>query len=123
MRRLAVALLSLVGACGGANPDTGITAHLRLSTGQFVSGPITPDNSAIGPSVFLNLGNVKVYPGAQNLPLGGNVQGGTSVLVGLADDSGHWIVPAPIRDVLEEDSYLFSSRMSFSPTFQLAPRC
>jgi hypothetical protein len=65
--------------------------------------------------VFVNLGVAKVSPGVQNLPLSGNVQSGVSVLVGLEDDVGHWIVPAPIKDALEKDSYQFSTRMSFSP--------
>jgi hypothetical protein len=115
--RIALLLAGLAAAagCDGASPETGITANLRLSTGQFVPGPITPDTTAMGPTVFVNLGVAKVAPGVQNLPLSGNVQAGSSVLIGLADDAGHWIVPAPIRDVTEENSFQFSTRMAFSP--------
>jgi hypothetical protein len=110
-----LALLLAAAGCGGASPETGITANLRLSTGQYVPGPLAADTAATGPTVFVNLGVAKVSPGVQNLPLSGNVQSGVSVLVGLEDDVGHWIVPAPIKDALEKDSYQFSTRMSFSP--------
>jgi hypothetical protein len=114
-------LLAAIG-CGGASPETGITANLRLSTGQFVPGALAADKEAMGPSVFVNLGVAKVPPGVQNLPLSGNVTGGSSVLIGLADDSGHWIVPAPIKDVTEVNSYQFSTRMSFSPELTAGPQ-
>jgi hypothetical protein len=108
-------LLSVAAGCGGASEQTGITANLRLSTGQFVPGALQPDPMASGPKVSVSLGVAKVAPGAQNLPLSGGVQMGTSVLVGLADDAGYWIVPAPNRDAIEPDTYTFSTRMAFSP--------
>jgi hypothetical protein len=121
-RAMLALLLAGAAGCGGASPESGITASLRLSTGQFVPGPLVADTTAAGPTVFVNLGVAKVPPGVQNLPLSGNVQEGSSVLVGLADDSGHWVVPAPIKDVTEVNSYQFSTRMSFSPELPLGPQ-
>jgi hypothetical protein len=114
-------LLAIAG-CGGASPDTGIAADLRLSPGQYAPGALEADTAATGPTVFVNLGVAKVSPGVQNLPLSGNVQSGVSVLVGLEGDVGHWIVPAATKDPLETDSYQFSTRMAFSPDLPPGPQ-
>jgi hypothetical protein len=37
------------------------------------------------------------------------------VLIGLDDDNGYWIVPAPITDVQTPGGFQFSTRMAFSP--------
>jgi hypothetical protein len=103
--------------CAGASADNGLDARLRLTNAQFVAGALLPSSDAIGPVAMANLGLAKFYPGIQNIPLTGDVEKGTSVLVGLANDTGHWVVPAPLRDmaVLEAEQYGFSARMSLSP--------
>jgi len=103
--------------CGGASADNGLTARLRLTNAQFVPGALEPSMDATGPVAMANLGVGKFYPGIQNIPLSGEVEKGTSVLVGLANDAGHWIVPAPLRDMsnLQVEQYTFSARMSLSP--------
>ena len=124
--RLAPGLLLIAataGACGGASPESGVTAYLQLANAQFVPGSLTPDAGALGPDGgalgppihALNLSVTNVYPGIQNVPLSGDVQQGTSVLVGLADDAGYWIVPAPFLDVQTPNNYLFQTKMSLSP--------
>ena len=117
-----LALVLAAAGCGGASPETGITANLRLAPAQYVPGPLEADTAATGPTVFVNLGVAKVSPGVQNLPLSGNVQAGVSVLVGLEGDVGHWIVPASVKDALEKDSYQFSTRMAFSPELPPGPQ-
>jgi len=104
--------------CGGASADNGLTARLRLTGAQFVPGAIEPAPDATGPVAMASPSVARLYPGAQNIPLGGSVTGGTSVLLGFANDSGHWIVAAPALDPaspVEMPSYTFSTRMSLSP--------
>ena len=125
MRRTAGLLLmaATAGACGGASPASGVTAYLRLANAQFVPGSLSPDAGTPGPDGGsqgppihgLNLSVTNVYPGIQNVPLSGDVQEGTSVLVGLADDAGYWIVPAPFVDVQTPNNFLFQTKMSLSP--------
>jgi hypothetical protein len=103
--------------CAGASADNGLTARLRLTNAQFVPGALEASTDATGPVAMASLGLAKFYPGIQNIPLSGDVEKGTSVLVGLANDTGHWIVPAPLRDManLMVEQYTFSARMSLSP--------
>jgi hypothetical protein len=113
--RVLLPICCAVIGCSGASADNGLEARLRLTNAQFVPGALQPSSDATGPIAAANLGLAKFYPGIQNIPLGGYVQNGTSVLVGLADDVGHWIVPAPLRDIANPDQYTFSTRMSLSP--------
>jgi len=104
--------------CEGASADNGLTARLRLTGAQFVPGAIEPAPDAMGPVAMASPGVVRLYPGIQNIPLSGSVADGSSVLLGFANDAGHWIVPAPLFDILsdpEHPQYTFSTRMSLSP--------
>lgn len=123
MRRwiLPTLLACAAAGCDGASSESGVTAYLRLTNAQFVPGALQADPMAMGPKVALNLGIARVHPGVQNLPLSGNVTKGTSALIGLANDSGHWIVPAPLRDPQEIGMFQFSARMSLSPDLPLDP--
>ena len=50
--RLAPGLLLIAataGACGGASPESGVTAYLQLANAQFVPGSLSPDAGALGP--------------------------------------------------------------------------
>jgi hypothetical protein len=117
-------IATTAGACGGASPESGVTAYLQLANAQFVpgalgadGGTLGADGGALGPPIRgVNLSVTNVYPGIQNIPLSGDVQEGTSVLVGLADDAGYWIVPAPLLDVQTPNNFLFQTKMSLSPT-------
>jgi hypothetical protein len=112
------------GGCGGASAESGVSAYLRLAGAQFVpgalvadGGALSADGGALGPPIRgVNLSVTNVYPGIQNVPLSGNVENGTSVLVGLADDAGYWILPAPFVDVQTPNNYLFQTKVSLSPT-------
>jgi len=125
MRRAAGLLLiaATAGACGGASAESGVTAYLQLANAQFVPGSLSPDagtqaadGGLAGPPIHgLNLSVTNVYPGIQNVPLSGDVQEGTSVLVGLANDAGYWIVPAPFLDVQTPENFSFQTKMSLSP--------
>jgi hypothetical protein len=117
LRRLAICLLvGCAAGCGGASADPGLSAYLRLSGAQYVPGGLTPQTDAVAPLVTsVNLLTTKVAPGLQNLPLSGDVQNGSSVLVGLAGDTGHWIVPATVADFQMPGDFLFQTKMSLSP--------
>ncbi len=122
MRRLWPGLLGaalgvVATGCGpSASPESGITALLRISGAQFVEGPLAPDTAASGTAVIsgVALNNTTIYPGEQSFPLSGTVTGATA-LVGLKNDVGYWIVPAPIPDVSTTGGYTFSTQLTFSP--------
>ncbi len=132
MRRAAglILIVATAGACGGASPESGVTAYLQLANAQFVpgslgadGGALSADGGALGPPIHgVNLSVTNVYPGIQNVPLSGDVQKGTSVLVGLADDAGYWIVPAPFVDVQTPNNFLFQTKMSLSPATPEGPQ-
>jgi hypothetical protein len=118
LRLIAIALPLCAAACAGASADNGLSARLRLNNAQFVPGEIQASTDAPGPKAMASPSVARLYPGAQNIPLAGSVEGGVSVLLGLAGDSGHWIVPAPLLDVASSPDnplYTFSTRMSLSP--------
>jgi hypothetical protein len=115
--RLVLPICAAVG-CGGASADNGVTAHLRLNNAQFVPGALQPSTDATGPVATASPGFVRLYPGVQNIGLTGSVVNGTSVLLGLADDTGYWIVPTPLPELPLDPVnpvYTFSARFSLSP--------
>jgi hypothetical protein len=117
MRRGPLILLCLVAGCsGGASPDIGITAYLRASGAQFVEGPLPAATNNPEPAIRgVNLVNTTIYPGLENFPLSGSVEQGISTLVGLAGDSGYWIIQAPLPDPQTPGNYTFSTQLTFSP--------
>jgi hypothetical protein len=107
--------------CGAsASPESGITALLRASSGQFVAGALVPDTSAMGTATIsgVAINNTTIYPGELGFSLSGTVTGAT-VLVGLKNDVGYWIIPAPIVDVTTTDGFIFTTQLSFSPLLPL----
>jgi hypothetical protein len=81
-----------------------------------VPGALAAQSDATAPLVTsVNLLTTKVAPGLQNLPLSGDVHEGSSVLVGLAGDTGHWIVPATVADFQMPGEFLFQTKISLSP--------
>jgi hypothetical protein len=119
MRSIRIVLLGVAAnaaGCGGASPETGITAYLRASNAQFVPGAMPPPKDNSGPAVRnVNLVNTTVYPGLVSFPLSGTVEQGVSVLVGLVGDSGYWIVPSPLPDPQVPTDFGFSTQLAFSP--------
>jgi hypothetical protein len=118
-RRLAGLLLAGVlgvGCGASASPDSGITALLRASGGQFVEGALAPDTSATGKAVIsgVAINNTTIYPGEVGFSLSGTVNGATA-LVGLKNDVGYWILPAQIPDLASTDGFIFTTQLSFSP--------
>lgn len=115
--RHALLLLALMaGGCEGASADPGLSSYLRVTGGQFVPGALDPHSDAVAPAVTaVNVLTTTVTPGLQNLPFSGDVENGTSALIGLDGDSGHWIVPASTADFVLPGSYTFQTKLSFSP--------
>jgi len=107
----------LVAGCGAsASPESGVTALLRVSGAQFVPGALPSNTGATGTAAISGVGlnNTVVYPGEENFPLTGTVTGVTA-LVGLDNDSGYWIVPAPIADLTTTGGFVFTTQLTFSP--------
>jgi hypothetical protein len=118
--RRAAGLALLFGAalagCGGASPESGITAYLRIAGAQFVEGALAPDTTGTEPAVRgITLLNTTPYPGQESFPVSGSIEDGGSVLIGLGGDSGHWIVPAPLLDTSTPNNFDFSAQLTFSP--------
>jgi len=109
--------------CGGADPNSGITAYLRASNAQFVEGTMPASSGGSEPAVrAVNLINTTIYPGLQNFGVSGSVEGGVSALVGLAGDSGYWILPAPQVDPVNAGNYTFATSLTFSPLLPTGPQ-
>jgi hypothetical protein len=116
LAKLLIGGLLVTGCAASASPESGITALLRVSGAQFVTGALAPDTAATGTAVISGVGlnNTIIYPGEQGFPLTGTVTGVTA-LVGLDDDSGYWIVPAPIPDITTPGGFVFTNNLAFSP--------
>jgi hypothetical protein len=113
---------SVLAGCGGVSSDTGISAYLQVASAQFVPGALAPDPMAPGPMLeAVNLQTTKVFPGQENLSFSGSVDNGSSALIGLANDDGHWIVPASAADPQNAGAYQFQTKLSFSPAIPLGP--
>jgi hypothetical protein len=108
--------LALAAGCGGADPQSGVTAWMRIAGAQFAAGELTVDTSGTEPLVRqVALMTNQVAPGEENVPVSGSVEMGSAVLIGLSGDSGHWIVPTTVTDVSLANNYDFSVQMTFSP--------
>lgn len=109
--------------CGGANPSAGLEAYFRAMNAQFVAGALLADDNAVGPEVHtINSNNNRLYPGVQNKAISGTVdEHGAAVAIGLADDSGYWIVPVSGEDQMSPPDLAFSTRGSFSPAMPAGP--
>jgi hypothetical protein len=124
LRRAAISLLAtsfaasaaVAGCAASASPESGITALLRVSNAQFVEGALAPDTSATGTAVIsgVSINNTNIYPGEESFPLSGTVAGAT-VLVGLENDAGYWIVPATLIDQTTAGGFDFTTQLTFSP--------
>ncbi len=111
-----LATVATLSGCGGASPESGITANLRIANAQFVEGALAPDTAGTEPAIRgITLLTTTVYPGQENFPLSGAVEDGGSVLVGLGGDAGYWIVPAPLLDTSTPNNFDFSAQLTFSP--------
>ena len=123
----AFCLAGLVGiaaaGCGGASPDSGIGAELRLAGAQYVPGEISSDSSTDAPTIqTLSIATTIIYPGATGISLGGSANDGSAVLIGLVGDVGHWVVPTGVEDPENPGAFLFTTSLSLSPLIPLAPQ-
>jgi hypothetical protein len=117
-------LLAGVAACGGESPNSGVTALLRVAGGQYEAGALNTDTRAIKPTVdSIKSNNTHVFPGAQGRALTGSVSGtATAVLIGLAGDDAHWLVPDGVADLDTPGNFTFAATLSFSPDLPVGPR-
>jgi hypothetical protein len=118
VRLLAFACVSAAAAgCGGASPESSVTAGLRLSGRgvQYVPGPLDDDPAAVGPAVHAISAAFHVAPGASGRTVSGTVeQGSSAVLIGLVGDVGHYIVPVSGVDTDNLPDLQFAAQASFS---------
>ncbi|HEY2728570.1 MAG TPA: hypothetical protein VGK52_01440 [Polyangia bacterium] len=122
-----VALLLASGCaagCGGESPQSGLTAWLRVSGGQYEPGELTTDPGAIEPTVdTITSRNNNIFPGAQSRSITGSVNGAAaSVLMGLEGDSAHWLIPVGVPDFEIVGNFIFSASVSYSPDLPTGPR-
>jgi hypothetical protein len=122
---LLLPLVLTAAACAGADPASGLTAYLRVANAQFEPGELTTtDVNAKEPTVdMVQSNNTDVFPGAQARAITGSVNGaGKAVLIGLAGDTGHWLVPVGSPDLTMVGDFTFSASLSFSPLLPAGPR-
>jgi hypothetical protein len=121
---LVVLPAALAAGCGGAAPQSGLTAWLRVSNGQFEPGELSTDPGAMEPTVdTITTHNNQVFPGASGRSITGSVNGkSAAVLLGLEGDSGHWLVPVGVPDSEIMGNFTFSASVSYSPDLPLGPR-
>ena len=122
-RERAVAFLSAALACGcivlscdSVQGDAGADAEMQVLGAQFFRGGIPAANG--GPSVALvSLQNTTIRIGTTEKPLGGAL-GSTakSAAIGLAGDTGYWVVPAGAADVETPGLPTFNAVLDFSRT-------
>jgi hypothetical protein len=123
-----LAVPSLAGAlaagCGGGPPQSGLTAWLRVSNGQYEPGELATDPGATEPTVdTVTTHNNLIIPGAQGRSITGSVNGAAAaVLLGLEGDSAHWLVPVGVPDLDIKGNFTFSASVSYSPDLPLGPR-
>jgi hypothetical protein len=114
--------------CGGESPASGLSAYLRATNAQFEPGELASvgvPGDAAKPSVDnVKSNNSHVFPGAQGRTVTGSVTGtSTALLVGLAGDTAHWLVPVGgIADLDVEGNVLFTTALSFSPDLPAGDR-
>jgi hypothetical protein len=118
--RLLLPCLLLV-ACGGASPDSGVGAALRVEGAQYVPGALDSTAADAGtsdsglPTIHtITTINGTIQPGSTGHTLGGTVSpGGTAVLIGLRGDTGHWVVPVSTVDQNTPGDFAFSAKVTF----------
>jgi hypothetical protein len=120
-----LALPLLAATCGGgASPDPGLSAQLRLSgtAVQFIPGPLTDAPMADAPTMqAINVTTNIVFPGAIGRPLSGSANGSNAVLISLDGDSGHWLAPTGVPDSETLGAFDFQTTFAISPLLPLDP--
>jgi hypothetical protein len=111
------AAVTAAAGCGGASPASGLTAFLRASNAQYVPGTLDAVTAVAGPKVdSVRTNSSTAFPGEQGRAIAGSLSGtATAVLVGLAADSGYWVIPAGIMDTETPGDFAFQTTLSFSP--------
>ena len=103
-------------ACGPtATDDPGADAYLRIPGASFVRGAM-PSGAASAPAVAsIVIVNAIIHPDLVDYPLAGALgPGATAAAIGLAGDSGYWIVPAGLPSVATPDDPSFAATATFS---------
>jgi hypothetical protein len=116
-----LAALVAAGGCGGASPQSGVAAMMRVQNAQYVAGALDRTPAAEAPLVqSVVTANNRLYRGQQGKAVTGSAGPGSyAVLVGLEGDVGHWVVPVSDADQNSPGDFTFGMRVGFSP--QLAP--
>ena len=114
----------LAPGCGGAAPQSGVTAWLRVPTGQYEPGELTTEPGVMEPTVdTITTHNNQVFPGATGRSITGSVNGkAVAVLIGLDGDSAHWLVPVGVPDFEIMGNFTFAASVSYSPDLPLGKR-
>lgn len=113
---LAFALALAAAACGASvKDDPGADAYMRVPGATFVRGAM-PDGVAGGPPASsIVLVNAIIHPDSVDYPIAGALgTGSTAAALGLAGDSGYWIVPAGLPNVSTPDDPSFAATATFS---------
>jgi hypothetical protein len=107
---------ALACACGSrVKDDPGADAYLRVPGASFVRGPMpgaTPGAPAVASIVVVN---AIVHPDTVGYPIAGALgPGSTAAAIGVAGDTGYWVVPAGLPSVATPDDPSFSASATFA---------
>lgn len=120
-----VASLLAIGCDGEGRvaSDDGLEALMRVKGGQYYGGALEKVPASGGPAVVDIINSQAVVtPGLQNKPVSGRLEPGTTaVAIGLAGDTGYWILPADVPDSDSPTQPTFHATLSFSPTLPVKP--
>jgi hypothetical protein len=100
-----------------------VSARFRLNGAQIVSGEIDQSETASAPEIRrIDSQNNTIYPGIVGKTIAGSAGPGTSsIMIGLAGDSAHWLLPIQAADGANPGDFIFSGKGSFSPTTPVGP--
>lgn len=115
-----LAAFGLFAACFA--DGSGLDADMRVPKGEYVEGPMPRDDG--GPEVLTVLiNNATIRPGQRAKPLEGSVaRSATGVAIGLQGDSGYWLVPAELPDVVAPDFPTYNVALDFSQQLAIEER-
>lgn len=103
----------LLGACSSDN-DPGLDVLLRVTDAHYVAHALPP--AGAGPVIAaLRVPHAELLPGRRREIVRGSLAPGSeAVLIGLADDRGHWLVSAGPAGIDEPDLPTFSAELTFA---------
>ncbi len=103
-------------SCGGVSPFSGVESVFRVQGAQYVPGEISTQPGVEMPEVHtINSNNSNLYRGVVGKGISGTVgPGSAAIIIGMAGDKGHWVLPVSDADQLTLGDFIFGFKAEFS---------